>query len=98
METENKITTLCATAPRKMKSLGRNPTKHVQNAENYQMLLKEIKEDLKGWRDVCLVKDPGTRTKRQGTERGRGGIFAIHIAKKDPYLEFMRNSQKKKNN
>lgn len=37
-----------------MKYLGTNLTKYIQNmyAENYKMLIKEIKEDLNKWRDI----------------------------------------------
>lgn len=44
-------------APKKIKYLGTNLTKKVKDvyAENYKILLKEIKEDVNKWKDIpCL--------------------------------------------
>ena len=54
LEKEYKITLPFKSHPPKIKYLGINLTKEVKDlyAENYKMLIKEVKEDSKKWKDV----------------------------------------------
>ena len=54
LEKECKNTIPFKIIPQKIKYLGINLTKEVKDlyAENYEMLIKEIKEDVKIWKDI----------------------------------------------
>ena len=54
LENEHKNTIPFKIAPQKIKYLGIHLTKEVKDlhAENYKTLIKEIKEDVKKWKDI----------------------------------------------
>ena len=54
LEKEYKITIPFKIAPQKIKYLGIHPTKELKDlyAQNYKTLIREIKEDVKKWKDI----------------------------------------------